>query len=220
MSLFEKLDIRIPGISNGLLLFLNIFFIFIIPFFPVAGHKILGSITFSLIFLTSVFAMDSWRRIIFSIAIIAIITEWFAYIVHLPWLTIISSLTNIVFFQLIVIKLIIQIARSKKADSGVIFESINGYLMLGLMFTIWVAIAMIIEPAAFSFPSENPIAQDYTYFTFVTMTTLGYGDVIPQLPFSRSIATFISTAGQIYIAVIIAMLVGKYASSAHSNNRD
>ncbi|MCB2219482.1 MAG: potassium channel family protein [Bacteroidetes bacterium] len=220
MSLFEKLDEHIPEISNGLLLFLNIFFIFLIPFFPIEIHKILNAITFSLIFLISVFALNSWRKTIFSIAIIAVITEWVAYAISIEWLNLFSTLINIIFFQLIVIKIIIQIAESKKADSSVIFESINGYLMLGLLFTTWVAIAMILEPTAFSFPAENPIAQDYTYFTFVTMTTLGYGDVIPQLPFSRAMATFISTAGQIYIAVIIAMLVGKYASTANSNNKD
>ncbi len=216
MSLFERLNNRIPGISNGLLLILNFFFIFVIPFFPTVAHRVMGAATFSLIFLTSVFALNSWRKTIFSIAIIAVITEWIAYILNMPLLNLISSLTNIIFFQLIVIKLIIQIARSKKADSSVIFESINGYLMLGLLFTIWIVIAMIVDPNAFSFPTENPGTQDFTYFTFVTMTTLGYGEITPQLPFARAIATLIATSGQIYIAVIIAMLVGKYAASGNS----
>ncbi len=216
MSLFERLNNRIPGISNGLLLILNFFFIFVIPFFPTVAHRVMGAATFSLIFLTSVFALNSWRKTIFSIAIIAVITEWIAYILNMPLLNLISSLTNIIFFQLIVIKLIIQIARNNKADSSVIFESINGYLMLGLLFTIWIVIAMSVDPNAFSFPTENPGTQDFTYFTFVTMTTLGYGEITPQLPFARAIATLIATSGQIYIAVIIAMLVGKYAASGNS----
>lgn len=216
MRLFEKLDNHIPSVSKGLLLFLNIFFIFVIPFFPTVAHRVLGAATFSLIFLSSVFALNSWRKVIFSIAIIAVIAEWIAYILNMPLLNFISSLTNIIFFQIIVIKLIIQIAESKKADSSVIFESINGYLMLGLLFTTWVAIAMLIDSNSFSFPVEDPNARDYTYFTFVTMTTLGYGEITPQLPFSKAIAAFISTAGQIYVAVIIAMLVGKYAAAGKS----
>ena len=73
---------------------------------------------------------------------------------------------------------------------------------------------MSYDPGSFSFYKEDTMAQDYAYFTFVTMTTLGYGDVTPQVPYARSIAVLISTAGQMYVAVIIAMLVGKYAGAA------
>ena len=216
MSLFEKLDARITGISNGLLLVLKFFFIFLVPFLPTSMHQETGTIIFTMIFLSSVFALETNRKLIFSIAIIAVITEWIAFILDLPTLNLISQLVNILFFQLIVIKLIVQIAKSKKADSSVILESVNGYLMLGLLFTTWVAIATFVDPHAFSFQSEDPRLQDFSYFTFITMTTLGYGDVTPQLPFSRALAMLISTAGQIYVAVIIAMLVGKYASAGKS----
>lgn len=149
----------------------------------------------------------------FNIAVLALATEWIAYVVDMPGLNYLSSLVNIVFFQIIVVKLIIQIAGSKKTDAGIIFESINGYLMMGLMFTTWVAIAMLYDPSAFNFKTNDPTAMDYVYFTFVTMTTLGYGEITPELPFAKSLAILISTCGQIYIAVIIAMLVGKYAGN-------
>lgn len=211
MSLFEKINSRFSEKSNLLLLIFVCFFIFFIPFFPVGWHKTIGTIIFSAIFFISIFTLDTWRKQMFTVAIIALLTEWIAFWLDMPGLNLISSLTNIVFFQIIVVKLIIQIAKSKKTDSGVIFESINGYLMMGLMFTTWVAIAMLYNPNAFNFGIEDPTALDYTYFTFVTMTTLGYGEITPTLPFAKSLAILISTCGQIYVAVIIAMLVGKYA---------
>ena len=55
--------------------------------------------------------------------------------------------------------------------------------------------------------------QDTIYYTFMTFTTTGYGDIAPTHPFSKSLAVLISVCGQLYIAVIIAMLVGKYAST-------
>ena len=218
MSLFEKIDNKIPNSGNLLLLGFNFFFLFVIPFFPVSWHNTLSPVLFSLIFLVSIFALNSWRRLIFSIAIIALITEWLAVLLNLESIHLISSLINILFFQLIVIKLIIQIAKSRKADASIILESINGYLMLGMLFTIWVALSMTIDPEAFHFNTENPTLRDYIYFTFVTMTTLGYGEITPQLPFAKAIATLIATSGQIYIAVIIAMLVGKYASGGQELN--
>ena len=213
MNLFEEIDRKISNSGNLLLLGFNFFFIFAIPFFPVSWHNTLSPLVFSLIFLTATFALNSWRRMMFGIAIIALISEWLAYLFKLDLINLISSLVNILFFQLIVIKLIIQVAKSPKADASIILESINGYLMLGMFFTIWVALSMNYDPNAFHFSSSNPTLRDYIYFTFVTMTTLGYGDIAPQLPFAKAISTLIATAGQIYIAVIIAMLVGKYASA-------
>ena len=54
--------------------------------------------------------------------------------------------------------------------------------------------------------------SEYLYFTFVTFTTLGYGDIVPLTPLARSISILISVCGPLYLAIIIAMLVGKYAS--------
>ena len=72
----------------------------------------------------------------------------------------------------------------------------------------------IINPDAFSFPdiSKDEYRHVTIYYTYVTISTLGYGDLVPISPAGRSIATLISLSGQIYIAVIIAMLVGKFAS--------
>lgn len=213
MSLFEKINTGLNRRSNIILLIFVFVFIFITPFFPFGVQKIIGTIIFSVIFFISIFALDTWRKAMFAVAIIALLTEWIALWANLSGLNYVSSLINIVFFQIIVVKLIIQIAARKKADASVIFESINGYLMMGLMFTTWVAIAMLYDPGAFAFATNDPTLFDYTYFTFVSMTTLGYGEITPVLPFAKSLAILISTSGQIYVAVIIAMLVGKYAGS-------
>ena len=48
----------------------------------------------------------------------------------------------------------------------------------------------------------------------MTYTTTGYGEVVPKHPFSKSLTVLITGSGQLYVAIIIAMLIGKYASSA------
>lgn len=213
MKLFELLDSRISKHSNLVLLISIFVFIFVIPFFPESSHLIIGNILFSIIFFVSIFALDSGRKTMFTVALIAFVTEWITEWINLSGLNYISLIVNILFFQIIVVKIIIQIAKSNKADASVIFESINGYLLMGLMFTAWIAIAMLYDPNAFSFSSDDPNIKDFTYFTFVTMTTLGYGEITPVAPFAKSISILISTCGQIYVAVIIAMLVGKYAGN-------
>ncbi len=213
MGLFEKLDPKITKYSSWLLLIFIFTFIFIIPFFPKDQYRFIGSVFYSLIFFTAIFTLDTGRKLLFFVAVIAFISEWIAENFDASLIHYISNLVNVIFFQIIVIKMIIQIAKSKKADAGVIFKAINGYLMMGLMFVTWVAVSMLYDPGSFNFSVENPTATDFTYFTFVTMTTLGYGELTPVAPYAKSLSILISTSGQIYIAVIIAMLVGKYAAS-------
>lgn len=56
--------------------------------------------------------------------------------------------------------------------------------------------------------------HDYLYFSFVTMTTLGYGDVTPVSAFAKSVTMTIAVTGQFYMTILIAILVGKYLSNA------
>ena len=137
----------------------------------------------------------------------------------MPLLEFISEFTNIVFFMIIVARFIMQIAITKEVDSKVIIESINGYLLLGLAYAILVALVMQNIENAYRFPevitiygNDSVHLHEYIYYTFVTFTTLGYGDIIPLIPISKSLSLLISVSGQIYVAIIIAMLVGKYAS--------
>ena len=115
--------------------------------------------------------------------------------------------------MVVVIKLIIQIAGYKQVNIEVITEAVSGYLLMGLMFSFLVAITMVAEPGAYSFyRQESIIFADIHYYTFVTLSTLGYGDLLPLLPVSKSLALLITISGQLYLAIIVATLVGKFLS--------
>jgi voltage-gated potassium channel len=120
---------------------------------------------------------------------------------------------------MVVFFLIIQMAMAKKVTPKVILASISGYLLLGLVFSIIVSAAWHRDPASFNFPVDmikDSARKQYSeplYFSFITLTTTGFGDFLPLKPYSRAITTMIAVAGQLYIAVIVAMLVGKFAAS-------
>ena len=59
---------------------------------------------------------------------------------------------------------------------------------------------------------------NFVYFSFITMSTVGYGDITPKIPESQTLAYFISVTGQLYIAIIIAFLVGK--SLVHQDRKE
>jgi hypothetical protein len=128
-------------------------------------------------------------------------------------LNILADVIISVFFVILVIRFLTQVAKSKKVNASVILEAISGYLMVGLLLSYFLVLTLFFFPGSLIFPdAPDPKLADVTYFTFVTMSTLGYGDVLPGIPFTRSLSIFISITGQIYLAVIIAMLVGKYST--------
>ena len=217
MNFFSKIATKSSTATNSVLLLLVIFTIFIIPFFPIEWHRILYSISITIVFLLSAIALNDYQPKIFYATVLVILIVWLAGILNLSLFTKISFLANILFFDLIVLLFILQIAKAKTVSFRVIMESVAGYLMLGLSFSILIGLVCFIDPASFSFKhlteGINPAYSyfsNYTYYGFVTLTTLGYGDVVPLTPAARSLSIFISITGQMYVAIIIAALVSKY----------
>jgi Ion channel len=217
MNFFSNIATRSSNTSNSLLLLFVIFTIFITPFFPIAWHLILYSISITIVFLLSAIALNDYQPKIFYATVLVILIEWLAETLSLSLLTQISFLVNILFFDLIVLLFILQIAKAKTVTFRVIMESVTGYLMLGLSFSILIGLVCFIDPTSFSFEhltgEMNPsysYFSNYTYYAFVTLTTLGYGDVVPLSPAARSLSIFTSITGQMYVAIIIAALVSKY----------
>jgi hypothetical protein len=215
----SAVDQRRRNIFSAILLALVIVYLFILPGFPVALHKPLYNILITAILVFAALSMDRERKRIFIIAIVTIVAEWIAYFFDMSALMTLSQTVLLLYFVLIVIGLIIQVATTSKVTARVIVESITGYLLMGIV------ISMIIMVIARNLPGAYLIGdQVYTgavngsqynlilYYGFTTYTTLGYGDIVPVVPLSRALSTFASVTGQIYLTVIIAMLVGKFLS--------
>ncbi|HET6722810.1 MAG TPA: potassium channel family protein [Chitinophagaceae bacterium] len=135
----------------------------------------------------------------------------------------ISDSLNLLFFIFAVSRLLKQVAQSKLVTAQVIIQSVSGYLLLGLVFTMGVARLDFLQPGSFSFSvDENGSFQgnfyDQLYYSFITMGTVGYGDLLPKTPVAKSFSTLIGVSGQLYVAIIIAMLVGKYSASSGQSN--
>src|SRR5262249_16431504 len=86
------------------------------------------------------------------------------------------------------------------------------YLLLGLIWAFGYRLVDIHIPGALHFNTlptahEGPMAR-YVYFSLVTLTSLGYGDIIPVHPLARSLAVCEGVVGQLYPAILIAGLVG------------
>ncbi len=200
------------------LLFFVFFLIFVVPIFPAELHSRLYDINITCIYLFAALAVGHEKKYLIWFTAGVISLEWISSGLDLIIINYISRSLSILFFIFIVILFITRIIRAKAVDAKVILDAINGYLLISIVFSILIALVMRIDPQAFNFPDANvarPVDSfaDYMYYSLVSITTLGYGDIVPKTPYAKSLATFISISGQFYIAILLALLVGKFASN-------
>jgi voltage-gated potassium channel Kch len=112
--------------------------------------------------------------------------------------------------------------KSGPVDNERIFAAISLYLTIGLIFALFFSLLDGSLPGSFSHPSSiiitprDSLITHYTYFSFVTLTTLGYGDIVPLSGPARGLAVLEAIIGQIYLALVIARLVSLYGQSDSS----
>ena len=116
---------------------------------------------------------------------------------------------------LAIVALARQAFRRGAVESERIFAALDAYLLAGLIFGVCYLILEQSWPASFGTAAANDLdPSGAVYFSFVTIATLGYGDIAPVSEAARGLAILEAVAGQLYIAVLVARLVGLYTVSA------
>jgi hypothetical protein len=100
-----------------------------------------------------------------------------------------------------------------------IWGSISVYMFLGMFFAFLFGFLAFLVPEAFDHATRGGRLRlnDLLYFSYSTLTTTGYGDITPAHPFVRTLATFESIAGTLYLAVMISRLVGLHVAGKGSD---
>lgn len=127
-----------------------------------------------------------------------------------------ASFAAIMLFLLIAIGLTFRdVAIDPDISANRIAGAVAVYLLLGVLWAVAYTIVNLVWPGSFSgFESHagGEWDSEWLYFSFVTMTTLGYGDISPVSPVARLLAYLQAVVGQLYIAILVAGLVGAYIS--------
>jgi hypothetical protein len=110
-------------------------------------------------------------------------------------------------------------ASGRQVDKERIFASLSLYLMFGLIFALLFGLVDRLLPGSFQFPStvpgdpgEKPLTQ-LIYFSYVTLATLGYGDIVPLTGPAKGLAILEAMIGQLYLVLVVARLVSLYGQS-------
>ena len=133
-----------------------------------------------------------------------------------------------VFFVFLIWNLLHDLNKSDRPTSEKVFGALCAYIFIGLLFALFFAHLEYRNPGSFS-TSNDLLAENaegesmqlhtFTYFSFVTMTTLGYGDITPVTDNAQTLAWLEALIGQLYLAVMVAGFVATHISESMKKNR-
>jgi hypothetical protein len=206
-----------------LLLFCLILYMAIAPLIEeFARIRVLTDLFFSGVMLSTIIAVSRRRRQWVIAAILSFplfFATWEGYIEPLPNVMLVGHIFEVLFFAYTAGLFLKAIFLEGRVDLNVISSAIVVYMFIGFM---WAGLYQILEhmdPGSFSVSQaiqEQGLDAHFHYFSFVTLTTLGYGDITPVSHPARNFAVLEAFIGQVYLTVLVARLVGTYiAQSGH-----
>lgn len=220
-------------LKHRMLLFLcSILFLMVVfPFVheQYSGYIIIMEICFSVLLIFGVYIVSDNRKILIisiCVALLTFVVTWFNVLLQSINLLLAGLILEITFFTITTITIISHVLEYKKVTSDKIYGAICAYLLIGI---IWALIYTTIEhaiPNSFAFNtgfsanfhalhSQRFYFVHFIYYSFVTQTTLGYGDITPLSNPARMLSSIEAVIGQLYVAVLIARLVGLHISHTH-----
>jgi hypothetical protein len=211
-------EIKIPftRIHIGRYLFLLISILLLFSLRPLLeghmGDSLLMNIFVSAILMSGIYAASQKKHVFYVSLIIAspaLIISWAGYFVSFHSFILVGKIFAGLFYIFMIIVILNYLFKEKLITADMIIGAICVYLLLGMMWASMFSIIEILHPGSFNLP-EGMASElsHFSYYSFVTLTTLGYGDITPLTPVARSLSLLEAITGQLYIAILIARLVG------------
>jgi hypothetical protein len=210
-------ELRIPFtqiyIGRFLFLFISMVLMFVLrPFLD--GHTAvtyLMATFFLLIFISAVYAVSSKRSTLIIALLLALLTEvlkWSGSLTAISSLDVLSDIFAAILLAYTATIILFYLFREERITGDMIMGAICVYFLMGLIWSLVFHTLEVFQPGSFQMPQGTVNQVSFTYYSFVTLTTLGYGDMTPISAPARSFALLEAMMGQLYLAVLIARLVG------------
>jgi hypothetical protein len=217
------------GHARHLVLLISLLLLFLLSPFVAAARY--GTVVINtagvIVLLSGIYAMSEQRRL-FVVTLIgsvaAIATNLLMVVFQSEWIAIAWHGFTLLLLGLFCVGILADVLRRGQISADKICGAICVYLLIGFAWAFGYGIIELINPGSFSGLAEidtsNHVGRimQLRYFSFATLTTLGFGDILPRSPAARTLATLEAVTGQIYLTVLIARLVGLHI--AHASSRD
>lgn len=182
------------------------------------------------------------------LALPAVVINWAGLGLEAFGLFVASEFLYLAFFAYLAILILRWTLQQHEVDTETIYGAVSVYLLMALVWGLAYFAIALTDPGSFHFPDEDglggiqaaraapavertsPTVVDWKgvsnsaqgtmmYFSFVTLTTLGYGDIYPASDATRILAMLEATLGQLYLVILVARLVGLYTAQDSERRR-
>ena len=168
---------------------------------------------FLLVLLSSALSVLGNRRLVgavFCIGVPGVAIDSLASFVDLSSAVVQTTMAlQAAFWLLMMLILLRGVMIASEATAGTLWRAVSGYLLVGLA---WAALyRLVVLSDVNALPALLDKSRwDYVYFSFTTLTTLGYGDIAPASALARSLAMLEAVIGPLYLTILVARLVALY----------
>ena len=202
-----------------LMFFIALFLVLIAPVVSTNKYSLLSSI-FDSFFLGSLYYLarsfhPRRLRLIGYFILLALVATWASYF-GIKLNNAFDSIVPLILLNISFIYVFKSILQTDEVDLDTVLSAISGYILIGLAFGILFFALEITRPGGFTV-EENLSYYKAMYFSFVTLSTLGYGDITPISDSARALVIVTTLFGQFYMAIIVGIIVGKFISSRKNN---
>ena len=129
-----------------------------------------------------------------------------------------TLVTTILFLAYTLVMVLRAVLRAETVTRDTIYGALSVYLLMAILWGTAYMLLETLHPGALAVnsthdPNHRIDWSDCMFYSFVTLTSLGYGDILPAAPHSRSLSILEAVSGVMYVAILIARLVGTYAAA-------
>jgi hypothetical protein len=203
----------------------------VVPFFlEHEGLRIFLRLAIELMLIGLVLRLNVGRAVVafvIGIAVLDAIADWTATLHSTPALTLARLALALGFLGTVAVLIGSTVWRQRDVTADSLLAVIAVYMLLGLCWSYAFSMVEFVQPGSFENACEARLGEvgctaelgDFPrliYFSFVTLTTLGYGDIVPTTRAAEGIALMASISGQLFLAILIGRIVGMYIARQHS----
>jgi len=180
------------------------------------NYRFIPDVLLTIIFVAAIHAISRKRLDVFlslGLAIPMFAGVWSNYWLENTNIQMASQIFGVLFVAFTISRLIRFIFGKNEVTTEVIFAAVVVYLLMAITWAFLYLLLEFFRPGSIAFPFEQNLDFfNFLYFSCVTITTLGYGDVLPLSQQASALAILEAITGQMYLVVVVAWLVGMYVS--------
>ena len=173
-------------------------------------------LSFSLVCLVAVVALAahvSARWLVVAVALVAVAARWGPIASHVPGFRFLEAATVGLAAATFAGVLLVEVFSNGQLQDRLL-SVVLVYVLLGVAWAFAYGLVLLVHPGALQGPEGVRHVSQLLYFSFSTLTTVGYGDIAPLHPYARTLAVLEALTGQLFLVVVVSRFVGASASGS------